>query len=850
MRMIDNGDVEGLRSFATEDVSMVEMRIRSSAMQVAARAMRAQVDKLATLYDAAVNSGKMSLHEQAVLREMFHKQVQLSMEVQALDTNLGSAAGALLGQRARQMDIMSELKEAIKEAEEAAKQAGKSDKQARKAAREARRAKERELKAKFKSEASEGNSGWLLSEYKKLTNDLKVDPRLAYERVKNIAREAESRGVALNPKSVQKMKDREKRLEKAAEEETGPQKFFRGLEQWRYNAMLSGWKTHETNILSTLARTTSNLVYQGVFGDKATRIAATRKAAGMITGMRQSMGYAVQAYKEMKPVLDQLSMFERLDPVYRNHLLTYPVRLMLGVDEFIKQLTYRGEVFASAAIDADLAGLSGQARTDYINDRMNLAYDENGAGLDTLAVDMAQANAFQKEYRGDSRYVGERFMAKMTQLTSDNAFARFLFPFMRIFFRLTDEGIRMTPGVREGIALGTRLGNAARGRKGGSKFYDDLMGTNGKIEQARAYGEFATGLSIVAWTMSMVAEGNITGGEEVNYVDAQMRRRTVPPYSIRIGDEWYSYERFEPFSFPMKFYANMLIRMKKAENSRDRGEWEGEDRIMQESIGAFAYSMSEAVTNNSFMEGLESLAKLTGGSVDDGEAWKRPVHTMADSYVPNILRKINASFDDTGNKYRADPLTMDAFKRHFSSVLDMDEVDVKRNPFTGEPIVYDDFDDAAGHTNFIGVPVRNDKAMALLIEANENTGKQFVLKRPTAFIPTIDLRDIPQDGGGRSLYDQFQEVFSTIKDDNGMTYRDHLERLADDPEFSKIPWGNSTRVPGMKAEVIEKIKRDYQQRAERWMEKNSKSYAFLYGEQARYERNQERDEVREFFAPN
>ena len=178
------------------------------------------------------------------------------------------------------------------------------------------------------------------------------------------------------------------------------------------------------------------------------------------------------------------------------------------------------------------------------------------------------------------------------------------------------------------------------------------------------------------------------------------------------------------------------------------------------------------------MEGLESLVKATGGSFETGEAWKRSVHTMAESYFPNILRKANQSLDDSGHKYKAEPLTLDAFARHFSSVVNMDEVDLERNQFTGEPYVYTDQDDLAGNHLFVGRPESTDKAMKLLIDANEHTGRQYVLKRPGAFIRNEDLRDYKADDGKRSLYDQHQDVFSTMKL-NGKTYRERIGFLVD-----------------------------------------------------------------------
>ena len=845
MRMYELGDVAGLREFATNVPSVMDFKLRSEVMSMVARASRDQTNRLAKLVDATLSSGRVSLNEQALIREMFHKQVQLSMEVEALNANLGSAAGAILGQRARHMDIYDELIQAAEEAEKIAKEAGASEKAAKRAARKAQDEKSQTILDEIRKQTKEDSSNgkFLADRYRELTDE-GVDPLLAWERVREMAKEAQRNNV-----EFRKAKNdvQAARIKARMENETKIDRMLRGLEQWRYNAMLSGLKTHETNFMSSFWMMSFRLGYEGIFGSKEIRLAAARKVWAMTHGLEESFKAAAAAYKQMKPILDQLSAFEDLDPVYKNHVLTYPTRLMLATDQFVKHLTYKGEVYASAMADADLAKLTGQERDAFIQKRIDASFDpETGAGMDALAINRAQEVTFQKEFDPDSKYFGERAMATMTKELSSSVYRRFLFPFMRIFFRLTDEGIRMTPGLRDGIALGAKLLNGYNGKPGSSKFYDDLLGHNGKIAQARASGEYAVGLAITGWTMSLVAQGRITGGEEWDYVDSMMREQTAPPYSIRVGDSWFSYERFEPFAFPMKFFANYMIQQRKLDEGEARGDFDGNDgQDFTRQIGVMSYVFGQAVLNNSFMEGIESLSKAISPSYGEDEAWKRPAQTALDSFVPNILRKINNAMDTSDNKYTADPMTWNSFERHFSSVMDMSDNDINRNQFLGEPKVYDLNDDLSGMTNFWLRPVRNDKAMGLIIEANEETGRQFRLKRPGDFITGVDLRDHQASDGDRSLYDKYLELVSTVKLD-GKTYREALEELADDPNFNALPWGNR-RAPGLKAERINDIKLAYEREATFQLE-NDKAYAHLFGIGPMRERSQARREEEAAYA--
>lgn len=359
LKMVDAGDIKGLRKWADADsLTIADFRLRSYAIQMASRSVRAQTNRMAGLVEAALNSGRLTPHEEAVMREMFHKQVQLSMEVEALNANLGSAAGALLGQRTGHMNIYDEITAAAKAAEDEAKAQGLSKRQTKKVVRDAARAVEKKITKRLRESEGGGNGAFLAQRYRELTKE-GVDPVLAFQRVRAMGDEAHRNGTILNPKTKRQLEDAKAEIA----DEGKLNKALRGLEQWRYNAMLSGIKTHETNFLSSFAQMTSRIAYEAAWGaisrDKQMVKMAAQKVIGMSTGMKDSLTYAIEAYKQMKPVLDDITQFERLDPVYKNHILTYPSRLMIGTDQFIKQLAYRGEVRASAALDADLQGLTG-----------------------------------------------------------------------------------------------------------------------------------------------------------------------------------------------------------------------------------------------------------------------------------------------------------------------------------------------------------------------------------------------------------------------------------------------------------------------------------------------------------
>jgi len=866
-KWVDSGDIDSLTKFANSNyANPTDLKLRSSALHLIARSLRQQTDKMADIYDAMRDAGKLGSHDEAVMRDVLHQQIQFAMEVEALHTNLRSFAGAFLGQGAGHMDVLRVMQRQLKEAGTAAKAAGKDAKEVKKALRSAKKEAVENLRRDLKAQAGAGNKSFAAKKYRELVKE-GVDPLVAYKHVKAIAAEADYQGVNLNAKPHEVQPRDATKLGESAQrgvdlEEKNIPRLFRGLEQWRYNAMLSGFRTHETNFLSALWQMTSRIAYEAAWGavrvDRSLVLGAGRKFAGMTMGMRESVRYAFKAYKEMKPVIDEVTAFERFDPVYRNHFLTYPTRIMLGSDQFIKQLTYRGEIRAQALHEADMAGLTGAKRQAYLDKKLKDAFTEGGAATDMLALNRSNEVTFQKHYDPNSKYFTDRAIAATNEAFSNHYLGRFAFPFMRIMFRLTEDGIRLTPGLRDGLSLGWKLLDSSGVDTGGSKFYDELMGKHGKQYQAKAAGEFAVGVALTGWTMALAMEGRITGSEEGIYLNDLLEEKIQPRHTIRFGegDDAYlfDYSRFEPLAFPMKFYANLLSIIKKEHDAADRGErekWEGD---ILEYIGMFSYAFARQVSSNSFMESMESLIEAMETSYDDSSARLQPVQSILDSYIPNIVKKLNAAFDDSGDTYYAKPLTWDAFARHFSSILDMESVDNQRNLFTGEKKVQTEYDDISGFTSFVGKPVYRDPVMEMLDQANYHTGIQPRLTHPTGFgFPGVDLRDVPQDGGGRSLYDQYLDVFSKVTDANGMTYRDRMTVLAE--QLGSVPeekrWGNHL-FKGAAAEAISKIKNEFEGYAKLWMENNSKSYGMLHSGKAAGESRQKRrdSEVLEFFRSN
>jgi hypothetical protein len=116
------------------------------------------------------------------------------------------------------------------------------------------------------------------------------------------------------------------------------------------------------------------------------------------------------------------------------------------------------------------------------------------------------------------------------------------------------------------------------------------------------------------------------GEQEIDY------RLNRPPYSIRIGDTWYSYRRVEPLATTLSSIVDAIGAWRQAEGSPmiDRAAT---------TAGSALGSISRQVMDKTFLTGLSDVAKVMGnqsGLGDEAIGWG--IH-FGTGFVPNIIRQ-------------------------------------------------------------------------------------------------------------------------------------------------------------------------------------------------------------------
>lgn len=127
----------------------------------------------------------------------------------------------------------------------------------------------------------------------------------------------------------------------------------------------------------------------------------------------------------------------------------------------------------------------------------------------------------------------------------------------------------------------------------------DLVGDNGKIAQQKAQARMMVGTSIGLMAMGLAAGGMMTGSAPSDPKErALWQAAGKQPYSIKIGDSWYSYKRLGVFGLHLGVAADLFLVSQKA----------GEGEVAN-AAGTLIHAVAKNVIDQSYFKGPSDLLR-------------------------------------------------------------------------------------------------------------------------------------------------------------------------------------------------------------------------------------------------
>jgi len=282
-----------------------------------------------------------------------------------------------------------------------------------------------------------------------------------------------------------------------------------------------------------------------------------------------------------------------------------PGRFLGAEDEFFKAVGYRMELNALAYRQAAAEGLTGREAAGRITEIVNNPPES----LHLEAINASRIQTFTNEL-GPKGQAAQKLFGSIPAL-------RLIAPFIR-----TPTNIVKFVGVRSPLAPFAK------------SFRADVAAGGARRDLALA--RMSMGTLVFGGAMHLALEGHITGKlSESPGVRAAQMRKGLQPYSIKIGDQLYAFNRADPIGMFFGLMAD-VVEIGKYADPDDYGEV----------AAAVSIALAQNLTSRTYLRGVsEALTAL-----DDPERYMdRYLTRMASTFVPytSLVSQVERVMDPT-----------------------------------------------------------------------------------------------------------------------------------------------------------------------------------------------------------
>lgn len=354
--------------------------------------------------------------------------------------------------------------------------------------------------------------------------------------------------------------------------------------------------------------------------------------------------------------------FEKVDTGYRKaigglpgRVVRLPGNFLQSQDEFYKAIAFRMDLNSRALRQGIREGLSGAALRDRADEIAHKVAALRGldrpADLtpeEAMLWDMHDALIHFSRYQTFTNPLGP--LGRSIQSIA----ARWPFPFRFIMpFIRTPVNIVKFAGHRSPVAP-LMPSFREEWRKGGAA-----------RDSAIARMVFGTGLGMTVMMMAM--QGAITGGGPSDPDERRLWLQKYRPYSIKVGDTWYSYGRLEPLGMVMGVAADLATVAHIMPESE-----------LEEVLGLLYSSVAKNLASKTFLRGISEAVAAYYDPERYGDAWLRQ---FAGTAIPTGVAQV-ARVDDPVLR-RADTI----IEKWKSRIPGLSDKLLPRRDIFGEPIV-------------------------------------------------------------------------------------------------------------------------------------------------------------------
>lgn len=296
-------------------------------------------------------------------------------------------------------------------------------------------------------------------------------------------------------------------------------------------------------------------------------------------------------------------------------------KLNAGLDETAKRISYFGEARAGLLVDGATKGLRGQELNEYVRNGLIAQTDALGHSTNEQLLRSAERSTFTGQVGGDGGQV-RAFAQGLQNARKQYPELRFILPIFNVPANALGETLRRVPGLNFAFKESNR----------------ELAGELGAVAQAEAYGRFVTGASLLGSGFALSRMGLITGSGPKDPRDRAVWLQTHQPYSLRVGDQWVDYSRYDLIGAMLAIPATVFDR---TVNSRQDQGWE-------HTMYAGVASLAEYFKDRAALQAVSDLLTFSSSpTANPASFFERLQGTVAANLlVPNFVTALGRNPTD------------------------------------------------------------------------------------------------------------------------------------------------------------------------------------------------------------
>jgi hypothetical protein len=291
-----------------------------------------------------------------------------------------------------------------------------------------------------------------------------------------------------------------------------------------------------------------------------------------------------------------------------------PTSWIGAADDFAKVINYRAEARALAFRDGMIKGLSSEDLSNHVTQTMTNVPQH----IHQQAVSAALRNTFQEPLTGIAEKVqgiADGLNIPVPGTNMQLPLGRVIMPFVKVPANIAKFA------YRNSVLAAALPSDAVKA---------ELAAGGATADLARARMGLGTAASMIV--LPFMLQGRITGrGPGDPQINRAWQAAGNKPYSVRVGDKWYGYNRVEPIGMHMAMLADTVDTLRYAHDEDAAGlAWSA------------SFGIGDAMLSKTYLQGLSDFIDALHDPDERAYAGNKLVATMA---VPQGAAALAQSFD-------------------------------------------------------------------------------------------------------------------------------------------------------------------------------------------------------------